>query len=424
MYRKLIAALLVAVLFVTSIPLASAAVLDRGDRNAHVLELKERMYELGYFTSQKFSNEYNGTTADRVRQLQKNNGLKETGKVTEELWELIFSEYCVAADGTAAATPSPVPEATPTPAPVDVSAPLDVPGAPERDEKGFLVEDTEFAVQDMENGFWAYLSRSLQVIIHRKRDAKEKVIWFECDIRTGEGERMKPLFSEGKQWQYPRAIARNNQAVLAFTDDFHAYRQYNKMTVGVVVRNGEIIADSPKKERQGGFPKLENMAYFADGTLKCYPARTYTAQEFLDMGATDVLAFGPILVTDGRLGDHMKLTEAEAKKENYYHYREPRMVLGMVEPGHYIVLDITGRTYNKKAAIPGVSETSTSNGVYLDWAAIKMLELGATEAMNLDGGWTTSLCFLGESLNMKYGSSRKTKHLMSFGVSGLTAQDD
>ena len=426
MTKRLCAALLAVVLLISSLPVASAATLDRGSRNQDVIKLKERMYELGYFTSQKFSNEYNGTTAERVRQLQKNNGLKETGIVDEALWELIFSDYCVAADGTAVATPSPVPAATPTPelpAPVDVSAPLDVPGAPDRDEKGFLTEDTEFAIQDMENGFWAYLSDTLQVVIHRKRDAKEKVIWFECDIRTAEGERMTPLFSSDKKWEYPRAIARANQAVLAFTDDFHAYRQYNKMTVGVVIRNGEIISDKTKKEKQGGFPKLENMAYFEDGTLKCYPARTYTAQEFLDMGATDVLAFGPILVTDGKLGEHMRETEAEAKKENFYHYREPRMALGMVEPGHYIVLDVTGRTYNKKAAIPGVSETSTSNGVYLDWVALKMLELGATEAINLDGGWTTSLCFLGESLNMKYGSSRKTKHLLSFGVSGLTAQD-
>ena len=426
MTRKLCAALLVAVLLITFLPAATAASLERGDRNADVIALKERMYELGYFTSQKFSNEYNGTTAERVRQLQINNGLKETGKVDEALWELIFSEYCVAADGTAAATPSPKPKATPTPepaAPADVSAPLDVPGAPARDEKGFLKEDTEFAVQDMENGFWAYLSDTLQVVIHRKRDAKEKVIWFECDVRTAQGERMTPLFSEGKKWLYPRAIARTNQAVLAFTDDFHSYRQYNKMTVGTVIRNGEIISDTNKKARQGGFPKLENMAYFADGTLKCYPARAHTAKEFLEMGATDVLAFGPILVTDGHLGEHMKETEAEAKKENYYHYREPRMALGMVEPGHYIVLDVTGRTYNKKAAIPGVSETSASNGVYLDWVALKMLELGATEAINLDGGWTTSLCFLGESLNMKYGSSRKTKHLLSFGVSELTAKD-
>ena len=114
---------------------------------------------------------------------------------------------------------------------------------------------------------------------------------------------------------------------------------------------------------------------------------------------------------------------ADGVKENYYHYREPRMALGMVEPGHYIVLDVTGRTYNRKAAIPGVSETSTSNGVYLDWAALKMLELGATEAINLDGGWTTSLCFLGESLNMKYTSSRKTTHLMSFGTSELCLQE-
>ena len=52
-----------------------------------------------------------------------------------------------------------------------------------------------------------------------------------------------------------------------------------------------------------------------------------------------------------------------------------------------------------------------------------MLELGATEAINLDGGWTTSLCFLGESLNMKYSSSRKTRWMMGFGVSELCAQD-
>lgn len=429
MYRKLCAALLIAALLVTSVPLVTADVLDRGDRNERVLQLKQRMYELGYFTSQKFSNEYNGTTAERVSQLQKNNGLKATGEVDDELWTLIFSDYCVAADGTAAATMPPAPAATPAPeaeepaAARDVSAPLEVPGAPERDEKGFLTEDTEFAVQDMENGFWAYLSDTLQVVIHRKRDAKEKVIWFECDIRTGEGERMTSLESEGKKWLAPRAIARANKAVLAFSDDFHDYRQYNKMAVGMVIRDGKIISNKTKKPRQGGFPKLENMAYFPDGTLKCYAAQEHTAEEFLEMGATDVLAFGPILVTDGHLGEHMKETEAEAKKENYYHYREPRMVLGMVEPGHYIVLDITGRTYNRKATIPGVSETSTSNGVYLDWAALKMLELGATEAMNLDGGWTTSLCFLGESLNMKFTSSRKTKHLMSFGVSELTAQD-
>ena len=55
-----------------------------------MLQLKQRMFELGYFNSDQFSSKYNDTTAERVRRLQKNNGLTQTGKVTEELWDLIF----------------------------------------------------------------------------------------------------------------------------------------------------------------------------------------------------------------------------------------------------------------------------------------------------------------------------------------------
>ena len=425
MTKRLCAVLLAAVLLISFLPVASAATLDRGSRNQDVIKLKERMYELGYFTSQKFSNEYNGTTAERVRQLQKNNGLKETGIVDEALWELIFSDYCVAADGTAVATPSPVPAATATPeppAPVDVSVPLDVPGAPERDEKGFLTEDTEFAIQDMENGFWAYLSDTLQVVIHRYWDTDEKVYWFACDIRTRGDERITSLYSGGK-YMYPRTLARSNKAVLTFNDDNHDYRINQKIPVGIVIRDKKIISNKSKKPTLRGFTKLETLVCFDDGSMKCYNAQDYTAQEYLDMGAENVLAFGPILVTDGHLGEHMRETEEEAKKENYYHYHEPRIALGMVEPGHYIVINATGRYKEKRSGVPGTTKQSTKNGVYLDWLALKMLELGATEAINLDGGWTTSLCFLGESLNMEYSSSRKTRYLMSFGVSDLTAQD-
>ena len=439
MTKKLCALLLLAALLLSSLPLASAAVLERGSRGERVLALKQRMYELGYFTSEKFSEEYNGTTADRVRQLQEKNGLKKTGKVDDALWELIFSDYCVAADGTAVATQAPTPEPTPAPeateapaeeaaevteiaASQDVHAPHPVPGAPERDEKGFLTEDTEFVVKDMENGFWAYLSDTLQVVIYRKQDEQQKVIWFEGDIRTAEGERMKPIASDRNKWMYPQAIARAHKAVLAISDDFHNFRQYNKLVVGTVIRNGEIISSKTKRAGATGYPKLENMAYFPDGTLKCYDTRAYTAQEYLDMGATDVLAFGPILVTDGQLGENMRETEAEAKKRAYYHFHEPRMALGMVEPGHYLVLDVCGRSSDKQSAIPGVSK-NFSKGVYLDWLALKMRELGATEAINLDGGYTVSLCFLGESLNIRPTMSRKTKTILSFGVSDLCIQD-
>ena len=419
MAKKPFALLLLTVIILNLFSAAVAAELKRGSRGEDVLLLKNRLYELGYFSTNSFSDEYNSTSEQRIKQLQKNNKLRQTGVVTEELWELIFSDDCVAADGKvhAALTPEPAP------VPADPKLPLEVPGAPERDQKGFLLEHTEFAVEDLDNGFWAYLTDTLQIVIHRRRNNKERIVWFECDIRTAGNERMKPIFSENDKWWLPRDIARSHQAVLAFTDDFHAYRRYNKYVMGIVIRNGEIISSKTKRPTQTGFPKLENMAYFADGSLKCYNAQDHTAEEYLSMGATDVLAFGPILVTNGQLGENMRATDEEAKKNNYYYYREPRMALGMVEPGHYIVLNVTGRTRVRKAMVPGINEPDVSRGVHLDWLAWKMIELGAVEAMNLDGGWSTSLCFLGETLNMKHTSSRKTTHMMSFGVSGLTHQD-
>ena len=83
------------------------------------------------------------------------------------------------------------------------------------------------------------------------------------------------------------------------------------------------------------------------------------------MGVTDTYAFGPILVREGELGERMT-------DKNYSPYREPRCALGMIEPNHYIVLTVEGRT-------------NESKGVRLRWLADKMLELGAIEGSEF--GW-------------------------------------
>ena len=377
----------------------------QGARGEDVAHLKEQMYELGYFQTTKFSPIYNDTTAERVRLLQKQNGLPETGEVDEDLWALIFSEDCISANEPAKKAENDDASEIPVAVREDPEAPYEVPGAPERDERGFLTGGEEFTTADPEAGFWAYLSGTLQVVIHRYEDTAQKIVWFETDVRTAGKERMRPLLTGGS-WQQPRKIARANQAVLAFSDDFYSYRKYNKYTVGIEIRDEKIISDKTKRPTSSGFPKLENLAYFPDGSMKCYDAQAHTAQEYLDMGATDVLAFGPILVTDGQLGEHMRPTQEEAKQYGYYHYREPRCALGMVSPGHYIVLTVNGRQ-------------NQSKGVYLDWLAWKMLELGAQEALNLDGGGTVALIFMGESINVKATTSRNTSHLMSFGTSEL-----
>ena len=54
--------------------------LTEGMTGDAVQKLKKAMYWLGYFNSENLSDEYNEVTVNRVRQLQKANGLPETGE--------------------------------------------------------------------------------------------------------------------------------------------------------------------------------------------------------------------------------------------------------------------------------------------------------------------------------------------------------
>lgn len=89
--------------------------------------------------------------------------------------------------------------------------------------------------------------------------------------------------------------------------------------------------------------------------------------------------------------------------DTYYHYLEPRCALGMIEPYHYIILTVKGRV-------------KSSKGVYLNWLAEKMLEKGAVEALNLDGGGTVALVFMGNILNKTGNTMRGVTSIIGFGV--------
>ena len=206
----------------------------------------------------------------------------------------------------------------------------------------------------------------------------------------------------GGKFYAPRKIARDNRVVLGFTDDFFGYRVRNKMSPGIIVRNRQILSEKTKKPTSSGFPKLETLVSFADGSMKCFNAQDHTAQEYIDMGAVDVLAFGPILVSGGQPGEHVT-------DNSYYHYREPRCALGMVEPGHYVILTVKGRCKDSK-------------GAYLSWLAQRMISLGVQEALNLDGGGTVQLVFMGELLPTTGNGGRNMTSLLGFGTSELVTK--
>ena len=352
--------------------LAAAAegsrVLAPGDKGQEVKEVKLRLQELKYLKDGSVTGKYTEQTEEAVREFQRLNGLPETGTVDEATRAALFSE-------TAAARP------WPTMKPLAEQAPKREPDWPERDREGFLPDDGEYIYENDEDGLWIYLSRTLQVIISARRDPSVPLEWFETEILTRDGEAFYTVQTDpehpGKKFQYPYVIAREAGCVLGFTDDFFATRMADKQTVGIIIRDGRILSGSTNKTAGHRLPNLDMMAQYPDGSMAVYGCNEYTAEELLEMGAVNVFSFGPVLIRDGKINELLY---------RYYRSLEPRHALGMIEPGHYLLLSVQGRTKESK-------------GTVLQRVAEMMKERGVVQALNLDGGNTMALVFRGRMLN-------------------------
>lgn len=344
------------------IPLAVGA---KGDR---VLELKRRLQELRYLSSGSLTKQYTEKTAAAVKAFQLANGLPDTGIADAETMDLLFSS-------------SALPKPRITLAPLNTPSPIAADVFPERDEEGFLKGEGEWIKEEDDVGLWIYLSQNLQVIIRRMEDATIPLVWFETEIHTRGGERFRTVMTDpdhpGKKFRYPYDIARDEGFVLGFSDDFYATRMADRETVGIIIREGRILCDSTNRTSGHHLPNLDMMIQYGDGSLEVCNCTEYTAEELLQKGALNVFSFGPILLRDGEINDLVY---------TYYRSIEPRHALGMIEPNHYLLISVQGRTKNSK-------------GTTLQRVAELMKERGVTQALNLDGGNTMALIFRGRMLN-------------------------
>lgn len=264
----------------------------------------------------------------------------------------------------------------------------------------------ERIVKDAENGLWEYETQDLQIRIRRVEDADHKLIWYEVDVRTSDHEPLKAILTNaqkpGTSFKNPVWIARSNRYVLAVNDDYFGDRVYNKETVGLVIRGGKVI--STKTYRKSGtiLPNLDSMALYPDGRAEPYACGEVSADELIEKGAKDVLSFGPILIRDGMVNE---------KLQKAYRSAEPRVGFGIIEPHHYVFVVVEGRH-------------GKSRGANLQWLADRLLELGAVNALNLDGGQTSALIFMGEKLNRtgKFGSASKMRNLSSMLAVGYSSE--
>lgn len=286
-------------------------------------------------------------------------------------------------------------------------------GFPALTAEGFLPEgEKEFIFIDAENGVWRYASQTLRIEIKRNTIEKGPIRYLAAEIFVKDGEgglKMYPFDREHmttdakKYLARPVDIAKQHQLVFAMDGDYFLYRiratEVNRNAIGVEIRDGEIVVDRPPKKERTTYPPLDNMALFANGDMQVFPAMEKTAEEFLAMGAKDVLSFGPYLIKDGEINRGYKW---------YGTTKQPRAAVGMVEKGHYWGLIVEGRI-------------KPSKGMDCMEVSELMKELGCTTAFNLDGGWTSAMIFMGKQLNQLdksgvHDNARDQNEVMGIGV--------
>jgi exopolysaccharide biosynthesis protein len=161
-----------------------------------------------------------------------------------------------------------------------------------------------------------------------------------------------------------------NNAILAINGDY-----YGANSTGYVIKNGILYRDAVRDNASYG-----DLAIYADGSFEIVYEDEVTAQELIDQGVVNLLAFGPSLVEDGEIVVGTSTEVGRAMASN------PRTAIGIIDENHYIIVVADGRT-------------TESEGLSLYQMAEIMKEYGATTAYNLDGGGSSTLYFNGQVIN-------------------------
>ena len=276
-------------------------------------------------------------------------------------------------------------------------------------ERGFL-DQGEYVFADDENGRYFFANQTLRVQIVKtieEPDPKHPFhcftahIW--CDVTAGElpttvyNDPEKP--KSGKEFM--RNIALKNKVVFATTTDYYIYRIKQKYPTGIEVRNGEVIFDDPHRLEyiHGSMPTYETLALYRDGHADSLPNKEKSAPEYVEEGAVQVYSFGPCLVKDGKLTRY----SLELTNKSYH----PRLAIGVVENGHYVVVMCEGRIQRSK-------------GVQMAYLAQLMMREGCTLAVNMDGGQSAAVAFMGHQINQVWSTQpngREQADILAFGTS-------
>lgn len=164
--------------------------------------------------------------------------------------------------------------------------------------------------------------------------------------------------------------AAENNAILAVNGDY-----YGANSSGYVIRNGVVYRDSVREDASNG-----DLAIYKDGSFKIIYENQISADQLVQDGVVNLLAFGPSLVENSEISVDINTEVGHAMASN------PRTAIGIIDENHYIIVVSDGRT-------------SESKGLSLYQMSEVMKSYGVKTAYNLDGGGSSTLYFNGRVIN-------------------------
>lgn len=193
-----------------------------------------------------------------------------------------------------------------------------------------------------------------------------------ADVKVSSSEYLKTAFAQSSYGrnvtEKTSDIAESVNAILAINGDY-----YGAQESGYVIRNGVIYRETAKSGN-------EDLVIYGDGSFEIIDEDDITAEELLEKGAQNVLAFGPALVEDGSVSVTEDEEVGKAMASN------PRTAIGIIDENHYVFVVADGRT-------------SDNEGLSLYELAEFMESLGVQTAYNLDGGGSSTMYFNGQIIN-------------------------
>lgn len=195
-----------------------------------------------------------------------------------------------------------------------------------------------------------------------------------ADITLSSSDYLKTAFAQNAYGTNVTAktsvTAADNNAILAVNGDY-----YGANSTGYVIRNGVVYRDTVRENSSNG-----DLAIYKDGSFKIIYEDQISAEQLVNDGVVNLLAFGPALVENGEIAVDTNTEVGQAMASN------PRTAIGMIDENHYIIVVSDGRT-------------SESEGLSLYQLAEVMKSYGAKTAYNLDGGGSSTLYFNGQVIN-------------------------